>query len=57
MDVALTHDHDHRHWRALGRLLPPPLRRGLERWWGWHCILNARKSGTPRLEVREEGRS
>jgi hypothetical protein len=57
MDVALTHDRDHRHWRALGRLLPPQLRRGLERWWGWHCILNARKSGTPRLEVREEARS
>ena len=34
---------DHRHWGALGRLLPPWLRRALGRRWGWHRILHLRK--------------
>ena len=34
---------DHRHWGALGRLLPPWLRRALGRRWGWHRILHVRK--------------
>jgi len=34
---------DHRHWGALGRLLPRNLRRALGRHWGWHRIVYAKK--------------
>jgi SAM-dependent methyltransferase len=34
---------DHRHWGALGRLLPRNLRRVLGRNWGWHRIVYAKK--------------
>jgi SAM-dependent methyltransferase len=37
---------DHRPWGVLGRLLPPGLRRGLGRRWGWHRIVHARKPVT-----------
>ena len=32
---------DHRHWGALGRLLPESLRRALGRRWGWHRVVYA----------------
>ena len=34
---------DHRHWGALGRLLPRKLRKALGRHWGWHRIVYAKK--------------
>ncbi len=34
---------DHRHWGALGRLLPRKLRKALGRRWGWHRIAYAKK--------------
>ncbi len=34
---------DHRHWGALGRLLPRNLRRALGQHWGWHRIVYAKK--------------
>ena len=38
-----VHFFDHRHWGALGRLLPGNARRALSRHWGWHRIVYARK--------------
>lgn len=38
-----VHFFDHRHWGALGRLLPRGVRRALGRRWGWHRIVHARK--------------
>jgi SAM-dependent methyltransferase len=35
---------DHRHWGALGRLMPKGLRTALGRRWGWHRIVHARKT-------------
>ena len=35
---------DHRHWGALGRILPVSLRRALGRHWGWHRIVYAKKA-------------
>ncbi len=34
---------DHRHWGALGRLLPRNSRRALGQHWGWHRIVYAKK--------------
>jgi SAM-dependent methyltransferase len=34
---------DHRHWGALGGLIPAGARRALGRRWGWHRIVRARK--------------
>ena len=34
---------DHRHWGALGRLVPKRIRRVLGRRWGWHRVVYARK--------------
>jgi SAM-dependent methyltransferase len=35
---------DHRHWGALGRLLPANVRTALGRRWGWHRIVYAKKA-------------
>jgi SAM-dependent methyltransferase len=35
---------DHRHWGALGRLVPTNVRRALGRRWGWHRIVYAKKA-------------
>jgi hypothetical protein len=35
---------DHRHWGALGRLLPENVPRALGRRWGWHRIVDATKA-------------
>jgi len=35
---------DHRHWGALGRLVPGNVRRALGRRWGWHRIVYAKKA-------------
>ncbi len=34
---------DHRHWGALGRLLPRNVRGALARRWGWHRVVHAKK--------------
>ncbi len=34
---------DHRHWGALGRLIPESVRRALGRRWGWHRVVHAKK--------------
>jgi len=39
-----TYFFDHRHWGALGRLVPGNVRRALGRRWGWHRIVYARKA-------------
>jgi len=39
-----VHFFDHRHWGALGRLLPKRAHRALGRRWGWHRIVHAEKS-------------
>ena len=39
-----VHFLDHRHWGALGRLLPRKLRKALGRHWGWHRVVYAKKA-------------
>jgi SAM-dependent methyltransferase len=39
-----VHFFDHRHWGALGRLLPRSLCAALGRQWGWHRIVYAKKA-------------